>query len=52
WANQQGGGKYLRDRSLVDLEKQARAQKLGLWAEPNAVAPWVWRDVCWQKQKC
>lgn len=52
WANQQGGGKYLRDRSLIELEKQARAQKLGLWAEPNAVAPWVWRDVCWQKQKC
>lgn len=52
WANQQGGGKYLRDRSLIELEKQARAQKRGLWSEPNAVAPWVWRDVCWQKQKC
>lgn len=52
WANQQGAGKFLRDRSLPELEKQARAQKLGLWSEPNAVAPWVWRDVCWQKQKC
>lgn len=52
WANQQGGGKYLRDRSLIDLEKKARTNKLGLWSEPNPVAPWVWRDVCWQKQKC
>ena len=52
WANQQGGGKYLRDRSLIELEKKARTNKLGLWSEPNPVAPWVWRDVCWQKQKC
>lgn len=52
WANLQGGGKYLRDHSLPELEKQARAQKLGIWSEPNAVQPWVWRDLCWQKQKC
>ena len=52
WANQQGGGKYLRDRSLVEFEKKAKQEKLGLWAEPHAVAPWVWRYDCWQKQKC
>ncbi len=52
WANQQGGGKYLRDRSLVEFEKKAKQEKLGLWAEPHAVAPWVWRHDCWQKQKC
>jgi len=52
WANQQGGGKYLRDRSLVEFEKKAKQEKLGLWAEPYAVAPWVWRHDCWQKQKC
>lgn len=52
WANQQGGGKYLRDRTLPDLEKRAKADRLGLWSEPHAIAPWVWRDVCWQKQKC
>jgi endonuclease YncB( thermonuclease family) len=52
WANQQGGGKYLRDHSLVELEKKAKQAKLGLWAEPHAVAPWVWRHDCWQKQKC
>ena len=52
WANQQGGGKYLRDHALVELEKKAKQAKLGLWAEPHAVAPWVWRFDCWQKQKC
>jgi micrococcal nuclease len=52
WANQQGGGKYLRDHSLVALEKKAKQAKLGLWVEPHAVAPWAWRLDCWQKQKC
>jgi len=52
WANQQGGGKYLRDQKLVELEKKAKQAKLGLWVEPHAVAPWVWRHDCWQKQKC
>jgi micrococcal nuclease len=52
WANQQGGGKYLRDHSVRALEQQARTQKLGVWSEPHAVAPWLWRDLCWQKQKC
>ena len=52
WANQQGGGKYLRDQKLVELERKAKQAKLGLWAEPHTVAPWVWRHDCWQKQKC
>jgi endonuclease YncB( thermonuclease family) len=52
WANQQGQGKYLRDQKLVELEKKAKQAKLGLWVEPQAVAPWVWRHDCWQKQKC
>lgn len=52
WANQQGKGKYLRDPSLPELEKQARAAKLGLWSEAGAVAPWVWRHDCWKEKKC
>ena len=52
WANQQGGGKYLRDRSLPELEKQAKVARLGIWSEPKPVAPWVWRQICWQKHQC
>lgn len=52
WANQQGHGKYLRDRSLVELEKQAKATRTGLWSEPKPVPPWVWRNQCWQKHQC
>lgn len=52
WANQQGGGKFLRDRSLPELEKQAKSVRAGLWAEPKPVAPWVWRQTCWQKHQC
>lgn len=52
WANQQAKGKYLRDKSLPDLEKSARQKKLGLWAEPGAVAPWEWRVECWKNKKC
>ena len=25
------------------LEEDARAQRLGLWSQPNALAPWDWR---------
>jgi endonuclease YncB( thermonuclease family) len=52
WANQQAGGKYLRDNDLLSLERQARAAKRGLWVEPNPVAPWVWRYRCWQQGQC
>ena len=52
WANQQGGGKFLRDRSLTELEKHAKSVRAGLWAEPKPVAPWVWRQTCWQKHQC
>jgi endonuclease YncB( thermonuclease family) len=52
WANQQAKGKYLRDKSLPDLEKSARQKKLGLWAEPGAMAPWAWRVECWKNKKC
>ena len=31
------------DRELERLEKDARAARRGLWAQPNPVAPWDWR---------
>ncbi len=48
WANMQGGGKYLRDKSLINTQKQAKQQKLGLWQQPGAVSPWDWRKKCWK----
>jgi endonuclease YncB( thermonuclease family) len=52
WANQQAGGKYLRDKSLLLLQAQAKAAKRGVWAEPNPTPPWVWRVECWRNGKC
>lgn len=51
WANMEKRGKFLRDSSLPGLEEQARKERLGLWQQ-SAVAPWVWRYQCWQKQQC
>jgi endonuclease YncB( thermonuclease family) len=35
--------KYSKDVSYASVERQARAARLGLWADPGAVAPWDWR---------
>lgn len=35
--------KYLTDQSIMGLELQARAERRGLWAYPNPVAPWDYR---------
>ncbi len=34
---------YSKDRSLPPLQAQARASKTGLWADPHALEPWLWR---------
>ncbi|AAZ97635.1 nuclease (SNase-like) [Thiobacillus denitrificans ATCC 25259] len=39
WAYRQ----YLRDRSLIGLEQQARAERRGLWNDPAPVTPWFFR---------
>lgn len=35
--------KYSTDVRLAKAETEARAVKKGLWADGNAIAPWVWR---------
>ena len=52
WANVSARGRYLRDKSLPDLEAKARSSHSGLWSGLNPVAPWEWRDVCWKHGKC
>lgn len=36
--------KYSKDKSLQDMEDNARKSKIGLWQDPNAIAPWEWRE--------
>ncbi len=35
--------KFSSDRGLVDLQRSARAERLGLWAHPDPLPPWEWR---------
>jgi endonuclease YncB( thermonuclease family) len=34
---------YSKDKTLEDLESEARSQKRGLWSDPHPIAPWEWR---------
>ncbi len=52
WAYRQGNDRFLRDPSLIELEQLARQDKLGLWADPAPIEPWVWRIDCWRKGQC
>jgi len=51
WANRQQA-RFLRDPTLDALERQARADRLGLWRDRRPVPPWVWRDQCWRRKQC
>lgn len=35
--------KYSKNAEYAQLEVQAKAKKIGLWSDPNAIAPWEWR---------
>lgn len=35
--------RYVTDRTLYELQDEARRGGLGLWVDPNAVPPWEWR---------
>lgn len=34
---------YNKDEELAKLEQEARSKKVGLWSQPNPVAPWDFR---------
>lgn len=36
---------YSKDEKLAALEREARAKRLGLWAEPSPTPPWKFRRV-------
>lgn len=35
--------KYVQDKSLYALQDEARAHKVGLWADNEPIRPWEWR---------
>ncbi len=35
--------KFSQDKEYAQLETQARKKKIGIWSEPNPIAPWNWR---------
>jgi micrococcal nuclease len=35
--------RYSDDEQLAQAEEDARAEKQGLWQQPNATPPWEWR---------
>lgn len=35
--------KYSKNEAFLQLQKEAKVKKLGLWADDNAVNPWQWR---------
>ena len=37
--------KYSHSETFAKLEREARAKKVGLWADSNAVAPWDFRKI-------
>lgn len=52
WAYAAARGRYLRDKSLLEVERAARSARQGLWREANPTPPWEWRNVCWKQQRC
>jgi micrococcal nuclease len=52
WANR-ASVRYIRDRSILDVEHVAQSQKVGLWSsQETPIAPWIWRRACWQFGEC
>jgi len=35
--------RYSSDATYADLEQEARENRVGLWKDPNPIAPWEWR---------
>lgn len=43
----------ISDYNIPWLVDQAKLMHVGLWAsKPRAVAPWRWRQQCWQEHRC
>lgn len=43
--------KYSTDKEYAQLETLARSRRIGLWSDPNPVAPWLWRKQMRKRKK-
>lgn len=45
--------RYVRDKSMHEVQKEAQTLQLGLWrSKEKPIEPWVWRRVCWKDKQC
>lgn len=51
WANT-ANPRYLRDKSVLDAQREAQRERRGLWANDRPTPPWLWRQECWEKRAC
>lgn len=51
WANT-ANGRYLRDKTVLDAQREAQESHRGLWTQAHATPPWLWRHECWEKRVC
>lgn len=52
WANT-ASARFLRDKSVLAAQREAQAERRGLWSAFHApVPPWRWRKDCWQGRDC
>jgi endonuclease YncB( thermonuclease family) len=51
WANQ-ANPRYVRNAESYSFESQAKALKVGIWADNRQVPPWEWRRACWTNAVC
>lgn len=51
WANT-ANPRYLRDKTVLDAQREAQRDQRGLWAQPHPTPPWQWRHECWEKRAC
>lgn len=51
WVNT-ANRRYLRDHNLISLQSTAKGARIGLWYDPEPIAPWVWRKTCWVELRC
>lgn len=42
---------FVTDYSIYDIQSLARTKRVGLWSEPEPVAPWLWRKSMTKEKK-